>query len=162
MTPNLKDVQDLWANVKYFLYLGPRRRSTAGRTGEVRLPRGVLGRRDDRRLRPDPVVPGILHAVPAGLGAERRLQSSTVEALLATGLHLPVATSSTRTAAGELPRRHALVLERADLPERLQRHSYPLKITRIHREALRPQVRVEEWNRKMKPVASRASSLWMM
>ncbi|HET7204801.1 MAG TPA: cytochrome c3 family protein [Steroidobacteraceae bacterium] len=24
MTPNLKDVQDLWANVKYFLYLGPR------------------------------------------------------------------------------------------------------------------------------------------
>ena len=24
MTPNLKDVQDLWANLKYFLYLGPR------------------------------------------------------------------------------------------------------------------------------------------
>jgi cytochrome b subunit of formate dehydrogenase len=24
MTPNLKDLQDLWANVKYFLYLGPR------------------------------------------------------------------------------------------------------------------------------------------
>ena len=24
MTPQLKDVQDLWANVKYFLYLGPR------------------------------------------------------------------------------------------------------------------------------------------
>ena len=24
MTPNLNDVQDLWANVKYFLYLGPR------------------------------------------------------------------------------------------------------------------------------------------
>jgi cytochrome b subunit of formate dehydrogenase len=24
MTPNLKDLQDLWANLKYFLYLGPR------------------------------------------------------------------------------------------------------------------------------------------
>ena len=24
MTPTLKDVQDLWANLKYFLYLGPR------------------------------------------------------------------------------------------------------------------------------------------
>ncbi|MBK7901608.1 MAG: hypothetical protein IPJ97_00680 [Proteobacteria bacterium] len=33
MTPNLKDVQDLWANLKYFLYLGPRPSSTAGRTG---------------------------------------------------------------------------------------------------------------------------------
>ncbi|MBK6452205.1 MAG: hypothetical protein IPF84_06540 [Proteobacteria bacterium] len=44
-----------------------------GVLGKVRLSRGLLGRRHDRRLGPDPVVPGLLHAVPAGLGTECRL-----------------------------------------------------------------------------------------
>jgi len=44
MTPQLKDLQDLVANLKYFLYLGRGHSSTAGRTGRSSTTRGVLGR----------------------------------------------------------------------------------------------------------------------
>jgi hypothetical protein len=73
--------------------------------GEVRLPGGVLGHDDHRRLRPDALVPELLHRDPAaaGLGAERRLRRAQRGGAAGDRLHLPVPLLPYAPAAGELP-----------------------------------------------------------
>ena len=74
MTPQLKDLQDLWANVKYFLYLGPRPTLDRWAYWEkfdylaVFWGVGMIGVSGLMLW-----LPGLLHPVPAGLGAERGL-----------------------------------------------------------------------------------------
>ena len=130
MVPQPRDLLDLWAMLKFFLYIGPRPQvRPLHLLGEVRLHGRLLGRGGDRHLGPGAVDAHLLHHLLAGLGAQRRLRGAQRRSPAGHRLHLPVPLLPHPPAARSLPARPVVFTGR--MPLAAFKEERPLEYDRL-------------------------------